>query len=168
MESLQNKQDTKFRPCPILSNIDPKTTYLQIWTGSWCIVKEEENEQIEERRQQRKDANKKDNLIWEVWFPMVVNERSCFSDHGDQWSQPPCQDLVTAMSPSPALAGWLAGWDALPPLPRSPRSPPPRPISGHSQGRGWGMALSLSRPLSLTLLQVICIFDRKWWVPSPF
>ena len=24
MESLQNKQDTKFRPCPILSNIDPK------------------------------------------------------------------------------------------------------------------------------------------------
>ena len=132
-----------------------------MWTGSWCIVKEEENEQTEERRQQRKDANKKDNLIWEVWFPMIVNVRTCISDYRDQWSQPPCQDLVTAMSPSPALAGWLAGWDALPPLPRSPHSPPPPPrLSGHSQGRGWGMALSLSRPLSLTLLQVICIFEE--------
>ena len=165
MESLQNKQDTKFRPCPVLSNIDQKTiTYLQMWTWNWCIVKEEEYEQIEERRHQRKDANKKDNLIWEVWFPMIVNVRTCISDYRDQWSQPPCQDLVTAMSPSPALAGWLAGWDALPPPPRSPRSPPPPPppprLSGHSQGRGWGMALSLSRPLSLTLLQVICIFEE--------
>ena len=91
---------------------------------------------------------------------MIVNVRSCFSDYGDQWSQPPCQDLVTAMSPSPALAGWLAGWDGLPPLPPPPPPlPPPPSLSGHSQGRGWGMALSLSRPLSLTLLQVICIFD---------